>query len=227
MKSACLRRDAYLARVLEKELDWLDEEVSISNSQASYDFVFERLGQLNRDLVSLALPPHLTDRLNDICNRKRIVRDAFFNRLFLLLSASPNHIDSLFFSGVRDEWREQVWEEFKHDGTFFQNGFYPLEAMIDPFWAIRSGLELYADAAGQEDYIEPASGNAIKVQRDLAGSISLVDSLYTTVFDQKTSDNHDLLGLNCYMPDWRIPGHDAEQKHRLKLDELLSELKRL
>ena len=77
IESACLRRDAYLAKVLEVELDWLDQEVSIPNSQASYDYVLERLDRLDRKLVSLALPQELTARLNDICSRKRIVRDAF------------------------------------------------------------------------------------------------------------------------------------------------------
>ena len=46
IESACLRRDAYLAKVLEVELDWLDQEVSIPNSQASYDYVLERLDRL-------------------------------------------------------------------------------------------------------------------------------------------------------------------------------------
>ena len=35
-----------------------------------------------------------------------------------------------------------------------------------------------------------------------------VDSLYTIVFEQKVRDgDKTLLGLNCYMPDWRIPGN--------------------
>ena len=54
IKSACLRRDAYLNKILEVELDWLDDEVSIPNSPASYDFVFDRLQELKLKLVSLA-----------------------------------------------------------------------------------------------------------------------------------------------------------------------------
>src|SRR5258707_568637 len=33
-----------------------------------------------------------------------------------------------------------------------------------------------------------------------------------------------LLGLACYMPDWRIPGRGAEQERHTKLDELVAEL---
>ncbi len=224
IEMACLRRDAYLAKVLETELGCLDEEVSIPNSQACYDFVSKRLDQLDRKLVSLALPAELTERLNEICRRKRIVRDAFFNRLFLLLAVSPIHIDKLFFNALGSVWREEVWRECKDDGQSFQSGFYPLEDRIDPFWAIRSGLEISARNEGLEDYIEPTSGKSIQVKREIT-DIAPADSLYTTVFEKL--GNNDLLGLNCYLPDWRVPGLDAEQQHRVKLDELLSELEAL
>lgn len=221
--TACLRRDAYLIKVLEVELEWLDREVSIPNSQASYDYVFERLDCLDRKLVSLALPSELTARLNEICKRKRIVRDAFFNRVFLMLAASPRVIDTLLFGSVSDEWRTAVWSENKHDGPFFQNGFYPLEPTIDPFWAIRSGLEMYAEDEGLVDYTDPTSGLTVQVKQDITGAVSPADSLYTTVFEQKVGDN-DLIGLSCFLPDWRVPGHEAEQVHRKQLDELLADL---
>lgn len=223
---ACLRRDAYLNKVLDVELNFLDEEVSIPNSQASYDYVFDRLDRLDRKLVSLALPSELTARLNEICSRKRIVRDAFFNRVFLLLAASPKVIDTLLFGDEGSDWRNVVWSENRNDGPFFQNGFYPLEPMIDPFWAIRSGMDIYATDSGLEDYIEPTSGKSIRVTRDITGAAMPANSLYTTIFEQEVRDN-DLLGLSCYMPDWRIPDHGAEQEHRAKLDELLGELETL
>jgi hypothetical protein len=31
--------------------------------------------------------------------------------------------------------------------------------------------------------------------------------------------------LNCYVPDWRIPGHEAERLHTKALDELLESLR--
>ena len=46
MEAACLRRDAYLTKLLEFELDRLEEEVSIPNSEAAYNFVSGRLRQL-------------------------------------------------------------------------------------------------------------------------------------------------------------------------------------
>lgn len=227
IKAACLRRDAFLSKVLEIELDWLDQEVSIPNSQASYEYVVAQLDGLERDLMSLALPPVLTSRLNEICSRKRIVRDAFFNRLFFMLVASPNDIDLLLFSSAADEWRGRVWSDCNHDGPFFQNGFYPMEPSIDPFWTIRTGLDLYVEKEGLVDYVEPTSGQTVRVKRDLVGAIAPVESLYTIIFEQKARGEN-LLGLSCYMPDWRIPGQPAESDHKTKLqaytDELFSDL---
>ena len=192
---ACIRRDAYLNKVLEVELDKLDDEVSIPNSQASYDYVFDRLDQLDRKLVSLALIPELTARLNEICSRKRIVRDAFFNRVFLLLAASPKVVDTLLFGIEADQWRTEVWREYKNDAASFQNGFYPLEPTIDPFWAIHTGLEIYASDEDLQDYVEPSGGKTIRVKRDISGSVAPADRLYTTIFERKVLGN-DLLGLS-------------------------------
>jgi len=223
LESACLRRDAYLSKVLETELNWLDHEVAIPNSDASYDYVVQRIDELDRKLVSLALPADLISRLNEICARKRIVRDAFFNRLFLLLAVRPKTLDRLFFSTVDRDWRNDVWKEYEHDGPFFENGFYPLEASINPFWAVRCGLQMYAKDSGLVDYVEPSSGKTIQVRKDTMGANELPDGIYTTFFDLKV-EHRNLLGLNCYVPDWSIPGHKDQLTLNRKLDDLLAEL---
>ncbi len=123
MDEACLRRDAYLGKLLQSEIERLDREVPIPNSKASYDYVFKKLDQFDRKLVSLALPAELSRRINEVCAEKRIVRDAFFNRLFLLLSVSPKVIDRLFFRFRDSEWRSIVWSECKHDGPFSRAAF--------------------------------------------------------------------------------------------------------
>ncbi len=222
LDAACLRRDAYLTKLLAVELDHLDDEVSIPNTQASYDFVFSQLDAFDRKLVSLALPQELTTRLNEICSRKRIVRDAFFNRLFLLLAATPPALDRLLFEDFADDWRREVWSEYKHEGPFFQSGFYPLEPMGDPFWAVRCAMLMYAVNGGFEDYVEPISGKAIRITRDTLTGVPIpLDSIYTTVFKQKAGIN-DLRGLSCYLHDSEIPGSDAEKVLKASLDEMLA-----
>jgi hypothetical protein len=77
MDASCLRRDAYLSRVLAVELSYLDSEVALPNSTEAKEFIAERLdGLSDRKLVSLSLRPEIVERLNDLCERKRIVRDA-------------------------------------------------------------------------------------------------------------------------------------------------------
>lgn len=223
LNAACLRRDAYLAKVLDVELDHLDREVAVANSEASFDYVFKELDQFDRKLVSLALPATLTKRIGEVCARKRIVRDAFFNRLFLLLAASPATIDSLLFGVVGPEWRATVWSDYKHEGPFFQNGFYPLEPSIDPFWAVRAGLDHYAEAEGLGEHLDPVTGQTIRGTMTLSGRVLPADSLYTTWFPQSVG-RIKLVGMSCYLPDWRVPGHEAEAKEQAKLDELLADM---
>lgn len=222
LESACLRRDAFLSMLLKGELgevELLDQEVSIPNSQESYDYVVRELDKFDRKLVSLALPSEISTRLNEVCATKRIVRDAFFNRLFILLAAKESLIDELIFGA--EKWCREVWREVKDDPTFYQDSYYPLGNILDPFWAIRKGIKLYAEGNVLEDYLEPTTGKTVKVSRDrLTNAIEPAASLYTTAFRRKVGDNLNLLGLSCYLPDWEIPGTAAEQVYRSQLDEI-------
>ncbi len=223
IKAACLRRDPYLASVLERELPLLDQEISVPNSAAAEAFVADRLDQIDRKLVSLALPPTLTAYLTDICTRKRIVRDAFFNRVFFLLAAQPRLLDALLFP-EEPRWRTEIWSEHRNDGPFFQNGFYPLEPEINPFWALRTAFEVRAEREESvEDYVDPASGHKVRVMRDLTGAIMPIPGIYSTVIEVPARQT-ELLGLSCFLPDSRIPGTSAAQAVSSKLDELLASL---
>lgn len=220
LEAACLRRDAYLNKVLANELNYLDSEVSIPNSKAAHDFIAKQLDNMDRKLVSLTLQGDIVERLNEICSRKRIVRDAFFNRLFLLLAASPKLIDRLIFPG-EPEWRTEVWSEHGHDETFFQNGFYPLEQLIDPFWSIRAGIEIFSDDDSLSSYIEPESGREIQVRRTFGGQAIPRDSLYAAKWGKNILKDIDLCGLNTFIPDSDVPGHPAQLAEQQELDDLL------
>ncbi len=229
LDAACLRRDAYLAKLLAGEIERLDAEVSLPNSPTAHAFVSERLDALDRKLVSIALDPELAQQLHAVCARKNIVRDAFFNRLYLLLAAAPKRIDQLLFPD-EPKWRTAVWSEYKHDGPFFESGFYPLSGPADPFWAIRAGIELLYPPSDVEDFEVPGLGTRVKVVRGVGGDPEPVPALHNILFDQKVkvadgAELLDLLGLNCYVADWCIPGHEAERRHAKALDELLESLR--
>lgn len=211
MEAACLRRDAYLNKVLKIELPRLDLEVSLANSIDAQAFIAGQLDQLDRKLVSIKLQPDLIELMKDICTRKRITRDAFFNRLFLLLEASPKMIDHLLFSDQVDCWRTEVWSTHEYDEVFFNNTFYPLDQDIDPFWSIRVGIGHYNKQQDLYNHINSETGKVVHVQRDSCGHIYPKNSLYTSLL--RKFDKTDLYGLNCYISDWEIPNSPAKREH--------------
>ena len=75
LDAACLRRDAFLAKVISSEAVHLDSEISIPNSKACYIYVTKCLDSLTRKPVTLSLPAETINKINEICNRKLIVRD--------------------------------------------------------------------------------------------------------------------------------------------------------
>ncbi|WP_374657136.1 hypothetical protein, partial [Inhella sp.] len=70
-----------------------------------------------------------------------------------------------------------------------------------------------------EEWVEPNTGSTIRIRRALGGEPMPLDSLYTTILDPGERGPN-LRGLSCYVPDWLIPGNDAEKSHKAKLDEL-------
>lgn len=222
LDAACLRRDAYLNFLLAVELPALDREVSVANTEASERLVSNRLARLDTKLVSLALHTELVERLNEICQRKRIVRDAFFNRVFLLLSASPAVVDELYFKELADkDWRGAVWQRIAPDNDIRRACFDPLHFVVNPFWSIRAGLD---EGCFDQDYFvanldawTPSPAEALELP---------CDGVYTRFFSDelrkgKGKGKVDLVGLNCFVPTKLIELVTAAERPPPKLDELL------
>ena len=174
-------------------------------------------------MVTLTLDFDVVERLNEVCAKKRIVRDAFFNRIFLLLAASPKLIDRLFF-GIGVDWQNEVWAEYRNSGPYVKDGFYPLDQDIDPFWAIRAGIENLHQDDELSDFIEPESGETIRVRKDFEGNAIPPESLYTSIFRNKELKDTDLYGMNTFLPDWEIAGHPTALARDRRLDDLLEAL---
>lgn len=220
IRASGLRRDAYLDKVLEIELPRLDSEVCLPNSPVAQAYIAAKLDALERKLVSFTLKPELVGQLNAICERKRIVRDAFFNRLYLLLAAKSGVIDRLMFAG-NGEWRNEVWSERRNDGPFFQNCFHPLRGVIDPLWAIRTGLEDLLE--GLEEVPNPNGEGTIFVDRNaLHGGIRPPAMVYTVPWSTEFKDVVDLSGFNCYLADWEVPGTSEQVTAAKSLDDILA-----
>ncbi len=224
LEAACLRRDAYLSKVLANEIKCLDDEVVIPNSQAGYDYLTANLDLLDRKLVSFALPSELSSRIAQVCDSKRIPRDAWFNRVLLLLVAGPKTIDKLLFWHYDGDWRIDVWARFRDDTETFREAFERMEVHVSPFAWIREGLGIYTEKVQLKDYLEPSSGATVKVTHTLTGQPELPVGLYTTLFEKREQQEINLVGLNTYMPDWKIPGHSAAVAEGSALDKLFGEI---
>jgi len=236
LDAACLRRDSYLSRVLDVELPRLDREICLRNSPDANRFVASHLESLGeRKLVTFSLDPEIAERLNEICGRKLIVRDAFLNRVLLLLAAGPKLINSLFFKGLGMDLHTFILDRQHTEGSAEtrtsivwgdrgrHSAIYPLEPYIDPFWAIRLGIE-ESEAVELVDFTDPASGSVVKVQEAVGdGNFMLPDGTYSSLFHDKQFKGLDLYGLNCYVPDWLLPGHEAERRTQIQLDELFGD----
>ncbi len=236
LDAACLRRDSYLSRVLDVELPRLDREICLRNSPDANRFVAGRLESLGeRKLVTFSLDPDVAERLNEICGRKLIVRDAFLNRVLLLLAASPKLINSLFFKELGMDLHTFILDrqetgspaETRTSIVWGDRGnlsaIYPLEPFIDPFWAIRLGIE-ESESVDLVDFTDPVSGSVVKVQEAVGdGNFMLPNGIYASLFHDKQFKDLDLYGLNCYVPDWLVPGHEAERRTQKRLDELFGD----
>lgn len=252
---ACLKRDAYIDKLINREIELLDAEVSIPNSEIARKYIGQQLRSLSDFTpLSIALDSKTAEKIDDVCSRKRIVRDSFFNRLFLFLALGSQLPGRLFFRGWPDEkpnsWTNEVWRECKHDGPFFENVFDPFAALGDPLWPIRSGLELVEREEKPElvDRTDPDSGQIVPMVRDLTGQFfELPKRFYTIVLtdtqlrkasskaekrsatpaepgDDQSIQFHNLFGLNCYLPNHHVPTHPDRKTFIKAFDDFLSDL---
>jgi hypothetical protein len=214
MDAACLRRDAYLAKVLQGELHELDGEITEPNSDAAHTFIVAHLDKLPRKLVTLTLPEDLVRKLDDICERKRIVRDSFFNRLFFLLAGDWRVRERLFFPGDK-WWFQRVLEKSDFSSTTAGDRLDPIPAVDDPFEAIRLGICLLQEEE-EEELEKELDIRESKRPRHQSGGI------YTTVLDDSTFPMVDLYGLNTYLPDRLVPGITEHRRFETLFDDLLA-----
>src|SRR5688500_2763000 len=83
-----LRRDLYLSRLIEREIEKLAAELPFGNTLEAKKFISGKLDLLSRKSVSIAIDAGAAERLREICDAKNLVRDSFFNRIIFFLSSN-------------------------------------------------------------------------------------------------------------------------------------------
>lgn len=200
VEAAGLRRDLFLDRVLQGELLELEKEPATPNSEEAKRCIAEHIAQLNCRSISLNLSDKTIQKLNELCQQKNIVRDAFINRVLLCLVAKPRILEILF---PIEDYREKVFEYWEKPGH--AHLWQPLDTMgelvNDPFSFIRECLERAREENHDDSY-----------------------TFYQThIPDRLFGDKvKGILGLNVFLPDVLVPGHPL---HRELIDDLLDGVK--
>jgi hypothetical protein len=206
--SACLRRDAYLSKVLEDELDELDADVATPNSEAARSFIAAHLDTVPRKLVTLTLPEELVRKLDTICAAKNLIRDSFFNRLFFLLVADHRHVTRLFFDGD-ENWFQDLLERTDFSSSAAGDLLDPILDYRNPFQTIREGLWVAHDRLNKDP------GTAATADDWL-----LQHKIYSVTITDPRFGKGDLYGLSTYLPDTLVPGTGDHAAVAALLDEL-------
>jgi len=194
------------------ELDYLEKEVGTPNSPEARQFIRRSLKDLRRSSTTVKLRSKTIARLNAICRSKRVVRDAFFNRIVFCLLAPRRTLNAIFGIGPFERKVAREWE-LPTD----QHGWQPLrlagELVSDPFWHIRACLEE-------------------------AGSDNEVGNFYTAYIPENLFGDPkkalkpgerpvpSTIGFNVYLPDEMVPDHPAHEAMLKALDIKLDELRR-
>lgn len=204
IEAACLRRDAYLSKVIGTEVQRLESDVCVPNSDQAFAFISKRLDRLDRKLVSFTLDAIVAEHLNKVCADKRIVRDAFFNRLIFWLVASPNVVDRILGDNWESNLREAELAIGVHRGVSYPLDDSVIDSLVDPLWPVHQHFKLLRDGT------LATSIDAGQEVDALAQSSS--PNFYTCMLNDKYIKNVDLTGLNTYLFDIDVPGTAAQRE---------------
>jgi len=172
-----IKRDSYLNSLLKSEIENLNREVQVPNSEAAYQRLIDR-PLPERKRLTLELDEQLIERMGEVLNAKRIPRDSFINRVLFFLLARDQHLN---FLGLEYERSPRIEGKPLEDAWGFLN---------DPFFAIR--------AANQDQFYTIAcfdDGSFGKNGPNLfALNTSISDEVWTEM-NTPQADLADLFGL--------------------------------
>jgi hypothetical protein len=209
LNRACLKRDAYLDLVLKHECQFLRNEIAIPNTDEMKNYISKKIKELNTKPVSLYLSKETVELLNAVCDEKKVPRDAFLNRVFLLLIASEEMIGSLFprlKQEMGNSW--SFWIEAAEAGD--EQWFHVRPNIVDsieefvthsPFWLMRASIEK----------VNANIAENIDTEFEVEQHQNLYSHVFTNDSFNKLSDDYDslkkdinLICFNTFMDDTQL-----------------------
>jgi hypothetical protein len=200
---ACLRRDAYLDRVLDHEAKRLKAEVPRPNSNVARAYLKGALDDLDRAQVNFSLSPLTIAAVNRACKELNVIRDCFVNRVLFLLTADITICEAVTAIPIREHLPDLLGN-YDRDYIYTPLWGGSLQAISeivdsDPFWALRNIIDHFRQI---DDFFEPLHACQIVPE----------------MFPKKPPE---VIALNCYMPDEGIPDSPAAKRIQKELEELL------
>lgn len=204
--AACLKRDEFLNRVLAHEAKMLALEVATPNSDRARAYIANELGKMQRRQVNLRLHAETVRVIQESCNALNAPRDAFFNRVFLLLVAKRPSFEKLL-PGIEWRWAterllDDYWNYFEPNLHSAMTGIQDI-VQSDPFRFYRACIDLTNREIDR------------KHEADEMHVPTLHNAFIPSDFFTGPGAPGSTLGFNCYVPDWRLPpptedGHFVE-----------------
>lgn len=207
---ACLRRDAYLAKVLGHEIEVLAEEEG-KNSELARHYVHGALKSLDCQSATFTLPVELVNKINQVCEDKRLHRDCFFNRVMLMILPLDQQglYDWIYSQSnvIHDAWNEANLN---------------LDTPQTAYYVVFSGLHTIRESVNSDPL--GLVREVLRLAAEINSEFDLEDPLCAVIGPEKKYKYKDmeysLVGLNVILPDLHIPG-SAEHDEMKKLFDLI------
>jgi hypothetical protein len=219
--AACLQRDTYLDRVFAHEASMLDKEVPDPNSEEAQKMLRKYLKELrDRNPVNFNLNEATVDLIDDACQRKRIPRDSFINRVLLFLAApQPTLFNQVYGWDLTWYFSDVIGSTPYEPPVMPWHTEGPLAVISgiiseDPFWPIRECIQRAIDDPEYSDpgYEPVPRLHAAFIRKDLFSESGVSGG----------SALQNALGFNCYLAPSEIAELKGDGARGIDLDELFN-----
>ena len=192
--------------LIDRELDTLKRGLhGRKNSSAARRHITSELKRLGTKTINVVVDKEVAEKLNKIVKDHNLARDAFINRLLLLLSFPDKALAGMFDIDLNPNTTEVHGANIEMRPKGFRDALSNL--FNDPNLFVQEELVL-----NSSEYGVAPEGNIYTKKLKKIGIRGI---------DEK---GRFLIGLSCYLDDSNVPGTDAWKK---KQDEVKQELKAL
>jgi len=194
IREACIHRDQYLDTVLHSEALQLDKEIPKPNSEKGRKFLKQSLQRLDTTPISLVLRKETVELINEVCNRKRIPRDSFINRVLFFLLIGREHFEVMLELDLKYLITDHVEPAYGNELVLdYTVGGIALikQAIDDYFWAVRDCI-YFSNQLEERDERKTPPLHQVFISKHFT----------KTAFPNNKTLNLD--GLNCFIEDDQI-----------------------